>query len=893
MLSTQALDDDRVIGLVQSTLSLDPALRDAWLKNACAGDAELFDAVWAYVKAEDRMQGFLLDPLCTAILHEYPFEPGELVCDQFRILSEVGRGGMGVVYKALDEKLHRHVAIKCAQRNLQNLLIPEARAALEVSHPNVCKLHELRTTKTAAGSVDFLTMEYVSGETLNARIDRAGPLPEKEAREIALQVCAGLTQVHKQGVIHGDLKAGNIILGESQDGGPRAVITDFGLAKFRHSGVDGAHVMSAQGGTRAYMAPELFEGAKASIASDIYALGVILFELVAGHRPYQSEELLGEPHLTGKPPAVHAAWDRILARCLNPDPGGRFREVGEIAAAFAPSHSKRRLLAAAAAVVLAVGTGVATYERVNTPKESVKLAMLPFESDRDTAPLMNGLFRDTTIQLAKLRGNEHTRFRFAPLKDALRDRVGSVNDARAVLGATEVLHGTLRKENDKVVLLAYLTDARSLINVKEWKAEYGPGEMKYAPVALAGIVTASLHLTPLGGVTTMNASALKDYEAAMSLLRRNSTVDDAVPLMEHAVRSDPDSAVTHAGLAEAEWFKYFVTQDHLWLDRMRESARKAELRNPDFARIHWLTGLLLADAGRYEQAEAEYDRAITLDPTSGDADRWLGVAFEANNQLREALDAYNRAIDKDPGNYRNHLALGAYYSGRSNYTEAARSFEKAVDVARDEPDAHFALGRAWTDLGKFADAERELRHAISIGKTTRALVQLGVVLMYEGDDSNAISFLSEASNVEPDSYLIWMNLGMAYRRLNRIAKSREANLRGLRLAEAETEKNTRNGYAQSVLAYLCARTGDRNRSLSEIRRAVKQSPHDVDTLWMAAMTYEALGQHEDTLSVLSQTPYEVLADISRYPDMADLRRNPRFQELLGSRKGTDSRAPGK
>src|SRR5262249_49484348 len=154
------------------------------------------------------------------------------------------------------------IAVKCPKPGFEQRLPPEAIAATKIAHPNVCKVHEIHTESTPDGQVDFLTMEFLEGETLSQRIRRRGQLPVEEVRELAGQICSGLEEAHRKGVIHGDLKSGNIILVQGAGGGMKAVITDFGLARL--AGGAAAHGMqgSTRGGTFAYMAPELFVGEK-------------------------------------------------------------------------------------------------------------------------------------------------------------------------------------------------------------------------------------------------------------------------------------------------------------------------------------------------------------------------------------------------------------------------------------------------------------------------------------------------------------------------------------------------------------------------------------------------------------------------------------------------------
>ena len=881
-MQNKAQDDERVMSLVEQALSRAANEREAYLRSACGDNLELLERVRYYIAWDERMNGFLLEPLVPADAYDHPFEPGELLDDRFRIVREVAQGGMGIVYEAMDEKLERRVALKCAKIGFHQRLTPEVRNATEISHPNVCKLFEIHTASTTHGEIDFLTMEFLEGETLADRL-RRGPLPDSESRTIARQLCAGLAEAHRNQVIHGDLKSNNVILTAGADRAIRAVITDFGLARRPQAAQETAQ-SGETGGTPDYMAPELWRGEKASVASDIYALGVILHELACGQRPPRSQgsepAVNGEEWLARKPPDLHPKWDRILARCLDPEPSRRFHDVDQVAAALGPSHSRRWFMAAAAAALLAVVSGV-VYQRATTPRESVRLAMLPFEADRGAAQIADGLFRDTASQLIRVKGNARTKFAIISPTKTLRGHVDSLDKARILVGATHVLRGTLHEENDRVILHAYLTDARSQVNAKEWTAEYASGEIRFAPVALAGLVTGTLRLPP-SVATTVNSVALKDYLAGLSYVRRDTGVDTALAFLERAVAADPDSPLTRAGLAEAQWFKYFLTKNQSWLDRAAESVRQAEIRNPDLAPVHRIAGILKADAGRYEQAEAEYRRAIELEPKNSDAFRRLGQVLERNSQFEEALAAYRLALNADPEYYRTYQALGGLYFRKGDYGEAVKYLSKMVELAPDEPAGHLALGTTFTNLGRFQEAESEFRFAIHLQETPAVLHALGLALMYQSKDQGAIPYFMSALKLRPDRFLSWMELGNCYRHLDQAADAERAYRRGLELAETEMARNPRDGYARSHLAYLCARLGDRGRAESEIAQALQLSPNGADTRGLAAFTYEALGMRDATLTVLSAAPVEVLEDLSRWPDVADLHKDPRFLQILAS-----------
>ena len=864
----KAQDDELVMGLVEMALASPPDRRRGCLEQACGADSELFDAVWTYVQAEQQMDGFLLDPLYPPLEDDHPFEPGQILDGRFRIVREVAQGGMGIVYEAVDERLERRIALKCAKTGFRRRLPPEVRHAREVTHPNVCRIFEIHTARTDRGEIDFLTMEFLEGETLAEKV-RRGPLPHEEARTIALQLCAGLAEAHRKQVIHGDFKSSNIIVMAEADGAVRAVITDFGLAR-RPEGPRTMTHSGELGGTPDYMAPELWKGDKPSVASDIYALGVILRELAHGAHGRDASSA----------PSPHAKWDRIVRRATDPDPRRRYRDAEEAARALAP-RSRRWFIGAAAAALLAIASGLATYQTTTAPQQQVRLAVLPLDSRPETATIAANASRDAARQLAAVKSSARTKFTVVPMTRVLAKKVDTAEQARAAFGASHVLHGSVQAADGRVGLQVFLTDTRSAVRLKEWKVTYAPAEVRLMPAALAGFVTGTFHLPALTELAKVNAPAREDYNRGLYYLRRDSTVDAALPLLERAAAADPDSPLTHAALGEGYWLKYLVSNDRLWLQRSEESLRDSERRNLDLPEVHCIAGLHKAKAGWYEQAEAAYLRAIEIQPLNGDAHRRLGMAYDANDEPDKALAALRRAVELEPGNHRNHQALGSFYhKHRADYREAVKHFAKAADLAPEEPVAHFALGSVYRSLGLFSDAERELRKALALGETPAVLNVLGNVLMYQGREQEAVKYFSRALSWWPEEYLLWMNLGQAYRRLNLRAEAERANRRALELVEAAMAKNPRSGYVRACLAYLCAWLGERRRAESEIAQALQLSPNDHDARRMAVKTYEALGRREDSLAVLSASPPDVRADVGRYPDLADLHRDPRFQAML-------------
>jgi hypothetical protein len=452
-------NDELVMMLVESALERPQAERDSFLQSLCSDKPGLYQEIRSRIDWEELMGGFLREPLIVRDSPSGPFSAGDLVSGRFRILRLLGKGGMGVVYEVLDEKLDRRIAIKCAQVGFQNRLPPEARSAREVSHYNVCKVHELHTARTPNGEVDFLTMEFIDGETLAQRIARSGPLNFRQAREIAIQLCAGLAQAHRQGVVHGDLKCSNVILARSTDGGVRAVLTDFGLAKLK-SGDGSVFGSGERGGTQSYMAPELFFGEPLSAASDIYALGIIFHVVLTGRAParLRSPESIRTPGaasaadpdgteaMTVTIPTVKeedwhrkiadlpAPWRAIVDRCLAAEPTARFRSATEVTQALNPKRRTAKWIFAAVLTAIPIA-GFTVWQWPHDAGPAVRLAMLPPVVEGAQIQIANGILDDVASRLAAVRGN----FILISSAEVQRNKVDTPAKAKEVLGATHVM----------------------------------------------------------------------------------------------------------------------------------------------------------------------------------------------------------------------------------------------------------------------------------------------------------------------------------------------------------------------------------------------------------------------------------------------------------------------
>ncbi|HEX5719835.1 MAG TPA: protein kinase, partial [Thermoanaerobaculia bacterium] len=271
---------------------------------------------------------------------EPAFAPGDKIAERYSVVRFLARGGMGEVYEVEDRELRERVALKTVRGDVSrdNLAIErfrrEIQLARKVTHPNVCRIFDV----AFHGGVIFLTMELLEGETLAQRLRRAGPMSTEEALPVARQIAEALHAAHQAGIVHRDLKPGNVVLSESR-GTPRAVVTDFGLARLE-SGEDAMTLTAHAGvvGTPAYLAPEQVEGKEITGAVDVYALGIVLYEMLTGTVPFVGDTALSVAvrRLQERPasPRVHvpgldARWEAAILRCLERDPAARFHSAPE------------------------------------------------------------------------------------------------------------------------------------------------------------------------------------------------------------------------------------------------------------------------------------------------------------------------------------------------------------------------------------------------------------------------------------------------------------------------------------------------------------------------------------------------------------------------------------
>ncbi len=407
----------------------------------------------------------------------------------YRIAGKLGAGGMGEVWRAHDTQLDRDVALKVlpadrfSDENARARLLREARMASRLNHPHICTIHEVGESDGQT----YIAMELVEGRTLSSLLSE-GALTTGEILRIGQQVADAVAHAHQHGVVHRDLKSANIIL--TPEG--RAKVLDFGLAKRMIAELaddaptqtmDSLTAAAAVVGTPAYMAPEQIRGQGADARSDVWALGVVLYETAAGRRPFEGRTSvdLSSAILSRQPPplptAVPAELGVVIARCLAKEPGGRYQQSGEVRAALEAIGSgsgislagwryelsrRRWLVTAGAGASMAAGVAVALRGRLWGPQRAVRLAVLPFvnlSGDAEQEYLSDGMTQEMISQLGSLHpGSLSVIARTSVMRYKKSDK--PVNEVARELNVDFILEGSARKEGGRIRITAELIQVK-------------------------------------------------------------------------------------------------------------------------------------------------------------------------------------------------------------------------------------------------------------------------------------------------------------------------------------------------------------------------------------------------------------------------------------------------
>lgn len=898
--------------IYHSAKERDPSQRHAFLAEACRGDEELRTEIESLLGHDtsgecplDRpllelVDGSAASRLATAINldpdHPDVFAPGTLLDERFRILRAAGSGGMSVVYEAFDIKLHKRVAVKCPKPGFSRRLPPEARAAREVSHFNVCKVYDLHEASTPLGEMEFLSMEFIDGQTLSGRIHREGPVPEREAREIARQICAGLAQAHSQGVIHGDLKPGNLMVVNAPRSAMRVVITDFGMATMPI--VEGASMAGVRGGTPDFMAPELFLRERSTVASDVYALGILFHVMLTGHPPKrirrlaaarmpearkadsQAETIPLEPVIVAADwqrsmENLPAPWSKLVGRCIAPCPADRYRSAEAVRDALQP---RRLLLKGGALATVLAALALAYWQYRPGPADPpVRLAVLPLTVQGDPIPGAIGIGLDVADRLSGARPN----FTVISPGEAQRYGVETRLNAKSFFGATHVLETRLRHSGATVAATAAVTDLASGYRLGQPLAgTYAADDSAAIAKAILATVTGAFQLRARVPTESVNRAAYPPYVQAMELLQQDDyNSDTAIPLFEKAIQLDPRSALPYAGLADAEIRKSDNLEGSKWLDMAGENVAKAEAINPDSVPVLLVSGAYRQRHGDYELALGSFTRATVLEPNNPEAWRRLAGAYEKAHRPNDAIATYRRAMKAQPNYYGNYLSLGSFYWHRNEFREAEDLYRRVATMAPDLATGQMDLGIALMQQGRYQEAEVPLLRALRLHRSL-VLMDVGGLYFAEERYAEAARFFEESLAAGTGSAYQYHDLGDAYRHLGKTREATKAYRSARDLWRKDVTRDPRDAYSRIMLALVSALLEDSDSARFEARQAFSLEPDNAEVMRDGVLMYEVLHQREEALKILQRAPPGLLSELSRQPDAKGLQQDPRFRELI-------------
>jgi tetratricopeptide (TPR) repeat protein/TolB-like protein len=849
------------------------------------------------------------------------------VFGHYRLIEKIGSGGMGLVYRAHDERLDRDVALKLlhpgvlAAESIRNRLRSEALAVARLNHPNIAMAFDFGTE----AGVDYLVTEYVPGTTLQDKI-KAGRLSIKTAVELAVQLARGLEAAHREGIAHRDLKPANLRV--TPDGTLK--ILDFGIAGLMEAESKVTQTVTvsrstAVSGTVPYMAPEQLKGEAPDPRMDIWAAGTVLYEMLTGRPAFpekQSARLIDSIlHQDPVPPSrldprVAPELQAVVMKTLDKNPERRYQSARELRVdltrtlpsaestrvAIQPARRVRwpgwRILAGIVAIAaIAAGAVLAVRSRLLRPAApgQILLVILPFESvdhDAKANALGLGLTETLTAKLGEIA--PRSALQLISTRDIEAQSIRSAEEARRQFGTDLVLEGSLQQSGALIRVNCSLVDARSrrqigARTVTAPQADVFDLEDKVVS-EVAQILSDEIRPKERVNATAARPARPIAYEhylrgrGFLQEYQKPESIDSAIAELQAAVGAEPGYAEAYAAMGQAYLTGYEqYDRGNEWVDKAADACEKAIAAGPQLPDSHACLASVDLGRGQYQEAVAHFQRARELGSTSELTFDGLAQAYNKAGNASAAEATYKQAIELQPRYWGVYSALGRFYFQQARFADAAAAFRKAIQAAPDNYRSYSNLGAMYLLQGNYTEAIDLLKHSIQLRPNRDAYANLGAAYFWQRRYPDAADACREALKLDNRDWLSWGNLGEAlYWTPDRRAEAQEDYGKAIQLAKSKLEVNPRDATTLAFVGSYYAMSGERQRALRAIQRAVELAPQDADVQFRAAITYSHFGETEQTLAHLRSAARAgtSAATIRDTPDFDGLRQNPRFQALI-------------
>jgi eukaryotic-like serine/threonine-protein kinase len=865
-------------------------------------------------------------------------KPGSDFGPRYRIESLLGQGGMGRVYKGYDKELNRIVAIKVVRQGVMGETDALSRfkrelvLASKISHKNILRIHDLGEV----GGMKFITMAYVEGHDLHQIIKDNAGLPLERALKFATQLAGALAAAHAENVVHRDLKPQNILV----DKNDQVYISDFGLAKSFAEGAVGMTQTGALLGTPRYMSPEQVEGKATDGRSDIYAYGLILYEMATGDVPFTGDSTLGVMYqrIKEKPkspklinPSLPNWLVKIIMRCLETDPEARYQNAYEILADLQgsqsgsglsrskshggstvqiqiPEFANRRWVWVASAIVAVIllalaiplvrhtifgggGKGGTSSDSGVPPLSSGRfVAVLPLQILGDSSQIgyvAKGIEEALSAKLFQLKD---VRVTSSDAADQVDQKQPLPKIARA-LGANLLVQGVLQASADKIRITMHLEDVAN--SKRLWSREFDGtvADLFTLEDQIYNQLVAGLDVNPTNDELAAAASRPTDNAAAYDLYLRgrnsmrghdDKSFESALDYFDQARRADPKFALAYTGVADASLRMNSIKKDSLWTQKALAAAQQAQQLNDKLPEVHATLGDVYRATGKYSESVAELKRALSLAPNSDEFYRRLGNVYSDSGNNAQALEAYQKAVQLNPYYWANYNALGKGYHRQADYPDALQAFQQVTVLEPDLDIGYENVGNMYAQQGKYQESIPYLQKALQIRPTFSTYSNLGSSYFFLRQYSQAVEMFEKAVALNPNDTVMVVNLGDAYRGSGRQDKANTTYQQALSVAFKELQTNPQDADVKAEVALAYAKMGNALEAEKFIREARGIDKNNVEYIYNEAQIDAVLGRTADALKLLREAldkhyPAEFAAGDE---DLKNLNGNPEFTSLI-------------